>query len=363
MKKGNRKFLGSIASYVMAFICITSWVALGVVLALTSVNIGVNGNISFTANDVYADVTGTVTGTATTNTLEDIHLTADTTNFTTPSSWSNINFDFVKGQDIVFTINITNKSTERSIWVSFTDSISATNTTITRKSAGEEVYGGYFGDLVVPKSTTKSVEITLHVTNSNESVSGNFSLGLDLTSLAPAKDESEYPTLSFSVNYESNTAEVGAHYSNKPTGNLVIPSSVIVNGQEYVVVGISGSYSFANCSQLTSVIIPEHIAYIGGGAFMGCSALTSIKIPGVTSIEPETFGNCSSLTSITIPANVREIGNNAFSGCSKLTSATFENTTGWKAGDTALSSSDLADKSKAATFLASTYDSKSWTRS
>ena len=340
MKKEKRKFLGSITSYILAFICITSWVALGVVLALTSANISIGGNISFTATDVYADVTGTVTGTATTNTLEDIHITADTTNFTTPSSWSNINFDFVKGQDIVFTINITNKSTERSLWVSFTDAISATNTTITRKSAGTTVSA--FDTLEVEKSTSKSVEITLHITNSNESVSGTFNLGLNLMSKYPAKDASEYENLSFIYNNTAKTAIVGRNSSNKPTGELIIPSTVIHNGEEYTITSIGSSESgFGYCTELTSITIPSSVTIISTLAFQWCTSLTSITIPSsVTSIE-----SC------------------AFEDCSSLTSAIFENTTGWKAGDTVLSSSELANTSTAATHLTTTYVNNDWTRS
>ena len=315
MKKEKKKFKAIIISYVLALVCITSWVVFGVTLALTSVNIDVNGDISFTANDVYADVTGTVTGTATTNTLTDIHLTADTTSFTTPSSWSNITFDFVEGQDIVFTINVTNKSAERSLWVSFTDSISATNTDITRKSAGATVTA--FSALEVPESTTKSVEITLRIKDKNQSVSGKFNLGLKLSNEQPTLDESNYSTLSFAYNDSAKTATVSGNSSNNPTGNLVIPSSVLHNGEEYI----------------------------------------------ITALGDSAFYDCSSLTSITIPEGVTSIGSGAFSNCSKLTSVTFENTSGWKAGDTTLSSSVLANKSTAATFLTSTYVSSAWTRS
>ncbi|MBQ1651510.1 MAG: leucine-rich repeat protein, partial [Paludibacteraceae bacterium] len=32
-----------------------------------------------------------------------------------------------------------------------------------------------------------------------------------------------------------------------------------------------GDYAFQNCSELTSVEIPENLVYIGQGAFFGCS--------------------------------------------------------------------------------------------
>lgn len=77
--------------------------------------------------------------------------------------------------------------------------------------------------------------------------------------------------------------------------------------------------SFGGCSSLTSVNIPDSVTEIG--SFMGCTNLTSINIPdGVTSIEYATFWGCESLTSITIPNSVKYIGNCAFYNCSSLKS-------------------------------------------
>ena len=88
-----------------------------------------------------------------------------------------------------------------------------------------------------------------------------------------------------------------------------------------------GKYAFSGCSSLTTITIPEGVTEIGNFAFSGCSNLTSISIPkGVTSIGYEAFRECSSLTEITIPEGVTSIGGYAFRGCISLTSVSLPST-------------------------------------
>ena len=105
---------------------------------------------------------------------------------------------------------------------------------------------------------------------------------------------------------KGKTAEV-TYGEEKYSGEVVIPSSITVEGKEYTVTFI-GAYAFENCSGLTSVTIPNSVTSIDGYAFKNCSGLTSITIPNsVTVIDNDAFSGCISLTSITIPNSVTSI--------------------------------------------------------
>ena len=100
---------------------------------------------------------------------------------------------------------------------------------------------------------------------------------------------------------------------------VVIPESI-----DGVPVTAIGASAFRDCTNLTSITIPNSVTSIGELTFYGCSSLTSITIPnGVTSIGYGTFQGCTGLTSITIPNGVKSIGVSAFQDCTKLTSITI----------------------------------------
>ena len=75
----------------------------------------------------------------------------------------------------------------------------------------------------------------------------------------------------YNLNDSENTAEVVSNNSDHYiySGNIIIPSSISVNGVDYSVTSI-GFQAFTGCSGLTSIKIPNSVTLIGKYAFYYC---------------------------------------------------------------------------------------------
>lgn len=182
---------------------------------------------------------------------------------------------------------------------------------------------------------------------------------LEVLSAYAQKTEIELSENGFYFRYCSNRYEDIAHHSNYDVeglyvisstneGDVVIPSSVTIDGIQYDVVGIEDR-AFYKKDGLTSITIPNTVRVIGHcythevynsypyrncnarpigtyGAFEECSNLSKVIFEPnskLSLIGNETFANCNSLSSIIIPENVSWVAACAFYGCSALDSIVF----------------------------------------
>ena len=102
-------------------------------------------------------------------------------------------------------------------------------------------------------------------------------------------------------------------------GDIVIPATY--NGLPVTSIEDHG---FMNCTQITSVQLPDSLTRINQYAFGGCSSLVSVNIPGtVNYLCGFAFYNCTSLRNLSIGNGVAFIGNTSsdyfvFRNCTSL---------------------------------------------
>ncbi len=106
--------------------------------------------------------------------------------------------------------------------------------------------------------------------------------------------------LTYAVNYSTGYAEVSS-CSAHATGGVTVPASTVVDGVTYSVKSI-GKEAFANCTDITSIVIEN----------------------GITTIESGAFKNCTSLLSITMPKTIETCASDALDGCSGYTLTCYD---------------------------------------
>ncbi len=83
------------------------------------------------------------------------------------------------------------------------------------------------------------------------------------------------------------------------------------------------SYAFKNCTNLTSVSLPNSLNIIGNYAFYQCTGISDISLPeSMTIICDYAFSGCPGIKTINLPQC--ETRSYAFQGCSNLTTATVK---------------------------------------
>ena len=119
------------------------------------------------------------------------------------------------------------------------------------------------------------------------------------------------------IQYDRFDADIISHTYDSDFGLVIFNKPIKVIGE----------WAFDRCYNLTSIALPNSIAWIGGGAFCNCRNLTSITIPkNVTRICNSAFAECGNLTSIIIFDGDISVEIEAFDECNKL-NTTYVNIT------------------------------------
>lgn len=116
----------------------------------------------------------------------------------------------------------------------------------------------------------------------------------------------------------SGTSAIVKNGETKYTGRVVIPESVVFNGDVYYVTEI-GPGAFSGCTDLTFISFPNSVTKIGADAFKDCKGLTYIKFPdNLTDIGAYAFRYCTGLTYLVLPPYIESIGGYAFDMCTNI---------------------------------------------
>lgn len=194
-KKSNKRML-VIVSAVLALLLFCGGV--GYALAQMSASLTIGGNISFSAQHVYATVSaGTVSGNSssdsTTDKMTTLTYTADNTSDVDTTSWSNLALHFDdNASPITITFTITNNSTENELNITVGEMGGTyTNAGKVLKIGGEEKTKDAVVKLAKSGESGNSatVTITFSVTDKNKAATiSNFTFGLTLANAVEASE-------------------------------------------------------------------------------------------------------------------------------------------------------------------------------
>ena len=117
--------------------------------------------------------------------------------------------------------------------------------------------------------------------------------------------------LKYSYSTGGTTATVIQDESYKNLTEVIIPSNINVDGRIYQVTDI-GNSAFKDCSNLSTVSLPEGIKILGEYSFNN-TGLKEISLPhSLKQIGEYAFLDCSSIKKMIVPEGVESVGESAF---------------------------------------------------
>lgn len=171
--KLKAKLISTIAAFAMV-LCLT---IVGV-WAATTVTVSVTGNVSYIADDVDAEVTGSITGVVGAA-AKTYSVTFSATEPKSADTWALGDIVFEKGQDVIITLTVKNKSTERPLQATLANKGEATGTNTTA-ALGETTTA----TIAAGGENTAEFKFTIKVTDWNKQASYGINLMLTLNNQA-----------------------------------------------------------------------------------------------------------------------------------------------------------------------------------
>ena len=116
----------------------------------------------------------------------------------------------------------------------------------------------------------------------------------------------------YTLDNTAMTAQIAVQSNNTAVGDIVINDTVTYEGANYTVTSMADD-AFADCVQLTSIVLPQALRNLGKNAFLRCTNLTSCIIPDstITEIPFEAFWKAG-LIEFRVPEGVTYIEQRSF---------------------------------------------------
>ena len=197
-------------SSILAFIMVASLMMVGI-FASPTVTLQMGGNVSFSANGVYADITGNIVGTQDHPTGSPLQLSTISIDYTntetevdlsgTNSDWTTMPLTFDEnGSEITVTMNIQNKASDRAIKVTITDNTNIENVTVAR-AYNNLTFSSNTNTQTINSGESGSYTFKLSVDSQNSPASGSFSLDVKLESTENV-EEQKYTASITNIDYD-----------------------------------------------------------------------------------------------------------------------------------------------------------------
>lgn len=126
-------------------------------------------------------------------------------------------------------------------------------------------------------------------------------------------------TISVDENNKNYASVGGVLFSNDMTSLIMCPEGKMFSYEVPDSVTFLEDWAFANCANLSEIVLPDGVTVISDSAFYGCNSLQTIRFGNnITKIGKWAFAYCTALPNMSIPTSVQEIGYGAFISCPSL---------------------------------------------